>query len=149
DSNGRLRAWEALTGREVAAPAGVTRAGSVTFSADGRRRATGHENGRISVWDVRTGRELVRLPGTWGVVGGVAFSPDGNRLASCNMGIKVWDVETGTEVLTVAPLLNCDVAFSPDGRYLVAIATLSATRRISIWDASERPRRQDTGPPTD
>jgi len=68
---------------------------------------------------------------------GVAFSPDGTRLAS--MGVdgtaKVWDAATGQELLTL-PGEPGDygyvVAFSPDGKLL---ATALSTKVI-VWDAA-------------
>jgi hypothetical protein len=39
-------------------------------------------SGEIKVWDAETGRELLTLQGHTGDVRTVAFSPDGQRLAS-------------------------------------------------------------------
>ena len=49
--------------------------------------------GEAKIWDAETGQELLTLKGAQG---GVAFSPDGKRLAS---GTKVWDAQTGQELL--------------------------------------------------
>jgi WD40 repeat protein/DNA-binding SARP family transcriptional activator len=68
---------------------------------------------------------------------GVAFSPDGTRLAS--MGVdgtaKVWDASTGQELLTLPGEPGDSglvVAFSPDGKLL---ATFSTTK-VVVWDAA-------------
>ena len=51
---------------------------------------------------------------------GVAFSPDGKRLASASgdQTVKVWDAMSGQEMLTLKGHTNWvrGVAFSPDGK---------------------------------
>jgi WD40 repeat protein len=67
----------------------------------------------------------------------VAFSPDGQRLASaCDDGtVKVWDAATGQESLTLTGHTDrvWSVAFSPDGQRL---ASASDDRTVKVWDAA-------------
>ena len=63
--------------------------------------------------------ELATLKGHRGWVWGLAFSPDGRRLAtgSLDSTVKLWDVETRQEVSSFhghAGLVT-SVVFSPDG----------------------------------
>ena len=57
----------------------------------------------MKVWDAGTGQEILTLKGHTGGVNSVAFSPDGQRLASagCDGTVKVWDAGTGQETLTL------------------------------------------------
>ena len=48
--------------------------------------------------DVNTGQELRTLAGHSGGVGSVAFSPNGQVLASGSYEIKLWDVTSGREL---------------------------------------------------
>jgi len=93
------------------------------------------------VWDAESGKELLTLRGHSTVVYGVAFSPDGKRLATASWDhtAKVWDVESGKELLTLRGHLSgvYGVAFSPDGKRL---ATASDDYTAKVWDAPSLPR---------
>ena len=77
------------------------------------------------------------LEGHAGPVMSVAFSPDGQRLASGSDDetVKIWDSATGKELFALkghaARVMS--VAFSPDGQRL---ASGSADRTVKIWDSA-------------
>ena len=55
----------------------------------------------VKVWDAATGQESLTLKGHTGVVTSVAFSPDGQRLASASYDqtVKIWDARPWTPEL--------------------------------------------------
>jgi WD40 repeat protein/serine/threonine protein kinase len=84
----------------------------------------------VKLLEAQTGKELIALKGLPTGVTSVAFSADGNRLATTtrttNLNgrqgriVKVWDAKSGDELLTIqGGIENCgSVAFSPDGKRL-------------------------------
>jgi len=72
---------------------------------------------------------------------GVAFSPDGTRMASIGTDgtARVWDAGTGELVLTLSgdpDTCGWDIAFSPDGRLLA----VPWTSQVLVWDAASGER---------
>jgi WD40 repeat protein len=80
---------------------------------------------------------LVPESGHAGVVGAVAFSPDGKTIASgCeDHTIKLWDVASGKEIRTLDHHTGWaySVVFSPDGKTL---ASGSWDRTVKLWDVA-------------
>ena len=72
------------------------------FSPDGRWVAALSHGWQIGVWDAHTGGLKVVLdapPGKFADNAGLAFSPDGRRLAfSSDREARMWDLETGQEL---------------------------------------------------
>ena len=76
---------------------------------------------------------MLTLSGHTDTVRGVAFSPDGTRLATASWDktAKVWEVSSGREVLTLSGHTDkvSGIAFSPDGTRL---ATASHDRTVRV-----------------
>jgi tRNA A-37 threonylcarbamoyl transferase component Bud32 len=93
-------------------------------------------------WEYRHLRSLCRrkaltLKGHTHPVSGVAFSPDGRRIASGSWDgtVKVWEALTGQQLLTLQGHTGAviSVAFSPDGRRL---ASGNGDGPVKVWDTS-------------
>jgi WD40 repeat protein/serine/threonine protein kinase len=79
---------------------------------------------KITLWDIQSGNSIRTLPGHYGLVNSLAFSPDGKLLASGGMdrSLQIWRVADGERVLNFSDThdeVSC-VAFSPDSK-LVAL----------------------------
>ena len=114
----------------------------IEFSRDGSRLATAGVDGAARVWEVRNGklRELLALRSKPNPVMSVSFSPDATRLVTVGQlfGARVWDVSAAGrgEVLTLpgpgsGPVPPA-IAFTPDGRRLVASSGPAGT--VRVWN---------------
>ena len=91
----------------------------------------------VRLWDVKTGRCVAVLRGHGAAVHGVAFSPNGRRIASASgdMTVRLWDVATEQEVVDLRGHTDqvTAVAFRLDG---LALASSSGDGTLRIWDAT-------------
>ena len=140
--DGELRIWEAHTGEEVfRLSKDLDRIWCVDWSSDGSFIALGSEDGCIRIVEAFKPDSPMQIimahgPGTFGVTG-VAWSPDGNRLASCgNDGlVKVWNAKDHTELSSMQGHggWTFDVDWRADGKQL---ASSGADGNVIIWDVA-------------
>src|SRR5262249_9512631 len=135
DWDGTLCVWDVATGKEPRQWKGtVNNCAAAPCSPAGRRPAPGAGARTAPGGDVATGKELHRLEGHDSFVMAVAFSPDGQTLASAGAhSVRLWDVVTGKELRRVESEQHFHaVAFSPHGSTL---ATGESDGAVRLWDA--------------
>ena len=107
-------------------------------------------NGTAVLFDLDSGNRLGQFTqGHRDALYGVAFSPDGQRLATAGYDrlIQLWDVETG-KVLNMLKGHNgavFGIAFSPDGKVL---ASAGGDSSVKLWNTATGQRLDTLGQPT-
>jgi len=109
----------------------------IRFSRDARMVAVPSALGFVKLFEFPGWHEAATLSGFLMGVHGVAFSPDGKRLAASSNAteaFKLWDIDSRQELLTLegqGSRLN-PAAFSPDGN---ALGAVSEQGQLQIWRA--------------
>ena len=157
-AEGVLRVWNSASGaesRQIVEPAGTS---AVLFSPDGKLVALGNNDGTVRLLDVADGTQKRQFKAHQGTIASLAFSADGQRLAtrgSYDGTLRVFDVEKGTALKQITyqeiqagnggVMMVCAangqpdshaLAFSPDGKTLV---TYIAPQQILVQG---RPQQQ-------
>lgn len=166
-----IKVWDPDTGKEIATierEAHEGFMGELEFSGDGKRlacvvcddrRATFFQEAGgggavtlddikiIKIWDAEKGREVLELAGHDKGVMSIAFSPDGELIASGDHWgtIKLWETRERRDVLVLKSQPGefvSSLAFSPDGRRVTGLAQRRPDQRnrgypvtTMIWDA--------------
>lgn len=145
-SSNEIHLWDVATGKKAKSfKRRKDSIRSIAFSSDGRTLTiAGADNNTIRLWDERTGKRAFweTIIGMWpktlkghrNSVNSIAFSSDGNTIASATSEeIRLWDAHTGKHTKTIEGHTSwvSSVAFNPNGG-TIASAELSGT--ISLWE---------------
>ncbi|MCX4905725.1 TIR domain-containing protein [Streptomyces sp. NBC_00878] len=151
---GRVRVWDAATGKLVRQqPRSTSKGGgagagdglkaevrSVAWSGDGRRLAAAMADGSLHLWDAVSGQQWGPAPqASEHLARDMAWSPDGRLIAVADVDgtIRFWDGDTGKAARILLDAGDSRVeslAWSPDSTRL---ASGDGAGTIRVWD----PRR--------
>ncbi len=138
---------DAATGRELRELRSAVEfgrlGGSVAFSPDSKLLASAFQK-QVQIWDAATGQERAHFAGVADNYGrGLAFSPDGARLAftAAKNSVEVWDIRDHKRLATYEGHTSTVTAidFSPDGRRVAsggAAPGYPQRGEARIWDAA-------------
>jgi WD40 repeat protein/serine/threonine protein kinase/DNA-binding XRE family transcriptional regulator len=143
----RVKVWDATTGEVLLSTnLGYTEFPvDIVFNPDGNLAATaGGDEPNAKVWDTITGDVLYTLSGHTSGIAGVAFSPDGTRLATASWDgtARVWDITPARESLFIPRDLQAedpdsdwtfDVRYSPDGTRI--LTDYPQGNAAKLWDS--------------
>lgn len=111
---------------------------AMALSPDGKHFATGGVDGAVRIWDVQSGKLSRVLVGHNSYVFGLAWSPDGNTLASTGSydgTVRLWDTRSGRSLRTFTGEFRQyaqHVVWTPDGRSVIAAGDTSG--RVAQWE---------------
>lgn len=127
-----VKVWEVATGDErfsLEMPAFAT---GVALDPHGSRLAGATETGQVVIWNLASGKKDLEFKASDTLIMFLAFSPDGNKLATASRdGAEVWDASNGELIRDFLGAEALSVCFSPDSRRLLATGT---DNQAVIWD---------------
>ncbi len=86
------------------------------------------------------GAVLLTLAGHTNAVAGIAWSPDGTRLATASKDqtVRIWEAATGKQLIVCKGHTGyvTSVAWSPDGQRLASSCDDNADRTVRVWEAA-------------
>lgn len=139
--DGTARVWR-VADRTLAQPPIILGNASyaVAFSPNGERLATA-VGAIVRIWNLSDGNEVARATGHTDWVRKVAFSPDGQLLATCSDDgtVRLWQSSNGLQVRQInTPATS--LRFSPDGQMLVTVGIDATIRFWRVSDGTELER---------
>lgn len=137
NAGGELKLWDVATGKQIVSLPGYTNTlESLSFSADGKRLASGSYD-VVQVWDVNAHKQLISFKVHGPGASAVALNRDGTRVAAvCWDQAHLWEVASGKELASFRHYVPVSgwlgAAFSKD------LATLAAHnyQEIDLWDTA-------------
>jgi WD40 repeat protein/serine/threonine protein kinase len=136
-NNSEIRVKNLANGQVMKTNLDFLESNGAVVSPDGKLFAVVSGQGYARVWDTTTWRAITTLRGYLVGVLSVAFSPDGQRLATGSdkqQAVRLWDTESWQDVLTLETqeVNFVSTAFSRDGN---GIGSSNGSGTLYIWRA--------------
>jgi WD40 repeat protein len=146
DVGGRVKVWDAQSGKELRVFDGFTGViQALVFSPDGGRLAVAHGD-LVTVRDAATGRELWARPrpGAGGTCAALRWEGQHLTAAGPDLTVTAWDGATGEQTSSASAHHGAQVlqiVFSPDGQRLASVEWTADDRGAGqgvtrVWDAA-------------
>ncbi|WP_409493522.1 helix-turn-helix domain-containing protein [Amycolatopsis sp. cmx-11-12] len=144
DNSQSLVRWNTATWQRTDVPLGEVTAVDINYSPTGRLFVVATHFGAIQFRDSASHILLSTMDTHAGLISAVAFSPDGNTVATAaqNGTITFWDTTDParprhlSDISSYTSLIHT-MAYSPDGKKL---AIASGDETVALWDTGDRSR---------
>lgn len=143
-ADGKVRLWNALTGKEQCCCEGHQGPIHCVGLAAGHRLVSGGQDRTVRVWDRRTGKQIHSFTDYKEPVLALAVSPTGYRVLTTGWGnvVREQNLETGAEIRRFEhPGPVTCLAYSPDSRFILAgVGTGPGNEghTVHLWDLEQR-----------
>ncbi len=137
--SGDIRLWDGVSGREL--PSVIrqpSRILAIAFSpVNSNRFASTGGDRSVRLWDLDAQKERARLHGAWQEIQELAFSPDGQTIATGGGGnaVTLWEASRTKAEVVIVPTFErtCILGFSDGGK---SVVTLDARGEVHLRDAT-------------
>lgn len=133
-----------LPGRQNSSSSSSGANGVVVFSQNGSMLATALNSKKatedyrftVHLWNIPHRTVNLTLKGHTDNVNALAFTPEGQILASGSDDgtIRLWETSTGTEILKLESGKTRALVFSTDGKTLASVSSSIKIYKIQLWD---------------
>ncbi len=132
--NHTVKLWDLAAGNVTTLGSHKDTINSIAFSPDGQRLVSGSDDFTFKLWNVPGKRHLSTLShitdNARSQIKAIAFSSDGQKIATAGRHVKIWDIHTLRVIMTLRHgEWVSTVTFSTDGKFL---ATGDANGQIKV-----------------